>query len=394
MEICGFYIFSILNGFNMKQKLLRIVIYIAGFVGLYSFLATRSFPLMNAILIEKLDKESKEFSKYGELYYYSCIPEFRVEFGNRYGKYAMSDKNPDITDADILTYGDSFFGLAFQKCIPELLADTLDKKVFSYVTMDQYRSNPFYLLTDKGYTYNSEPKPFIYETVERLLPYKFQKEFPTSFDLRYEDIDRQTLKTRIKRFLFKKNTEELYDILLRQSYFTSKIYSYISMIRFNLFGYISPMTSIYKTHPEHWLFYEMEYTHELGGYYYPYTDREIQTYAENIFKLKNNLKSHYNLDLVFLPIPTRYTIYHKLVNDDPYNNFLPRLYSELDKRGVNYVNLYSPFVNSPDILYHGTDTHWNPKGVDIALKLVLEKISFPGSLSAGSDLFSFSNVPN
>ncbi len=378
----------------MKEKTLRIFIYIVGLICLYVFFAIRSFPLMNAILIEKLDKETREFSKYGELYYHSCIPEFRIEFDNQYGKYTISDKNPDIADADILTYGDSFFDLAFQKCIPELLADTLDKKVFSFVTMDQYRSNPFYLLTERGYTYNSEPKPFIYETVERLLPFKFRKEFPTSFEMRYEDLDRKPLRIQIRDFVFKKNSENLYDLALKQSYLTSKLYSLISMIKFDLFGYISPMTSLYRTHPKPWLFYEMEYTHELGGYYYPYTNEEIQNYADNILHLKNNLKSQYNLDLVFLPVPTRYTIYHKFVNDDPYNNFLPRLYKELDKRGISYVNLYSEFANSPDILYHGTDTHWNPKGVDIALKLVLEKLSLSESLSTDSELLLYSKNTN
>ena len=38
---------------------------------------------------------------------------------------------------------------------------------------------------------------------------------------------------------------------------------------------------------------------ELGGFYYPYTDEEIQNYAENILHLKNNLKKLYNLDLCF-----------------------------------------------------------------------------------------------
>ena len=68
---------------------------------------------------------------------------------------------------------------------------------------------------------------------------------------------------------------------------------------------------------------------------------------------------------------------------------------ELDKRGITYVDLYSEYANSSDILYHGTDTHWNPKGVDIALKLVLEKIKLqPESFTAESNLFSYSNVPN
>ena len=42
----------------------------------------------------------------------------------------------------------------------------------------QYRSNPFYLLNEREYTYNSDPKQFIYETVERNFTLKFQERIP------------------------------------------------------------------------------------------------------------------------------------------------------------------------------------------------------------------------
>jgi hypothetical protein len=67
-----------------------------------------------------------------------------------------------------------------------------------------------------------------------------------------------------------------------------------------------------------------------------------------------------------------------MVDNHPYNNFLPRLYKELDKRHVRYVNLYHEFISSTDILYYGTDTHWNKKGVDRALELTLEKMDTKG----------------
>lgn len=359
---------------------------------LLAFFAIRSFPLMNALLSEKMDKETRSFNKYGELYYYSCINDFRVEFGNKYGMYRLSDRNPKITEADILTYGDSFFDLTFQKNIPELLSDTLDKKVFSYVSTDPYRSDPFCILNEAGIKNNFSPRQFIYETVERNIAEKFLNPFNSNCSS--NSAYKGTIKEKIKYFVFKENSEKLYSVLLQQSKLTSKFYSLISSVKFKLFGYISSMTSIYKTHPEPWLFYEKEYTHELGGYYYQYTDKEIQTYADNILHLKNNLKSLYNFDLLFLPVPTRYTVYHKMVNNHPYNNFLPKLYKELDKRGINYIDLYTEYSKSNVILYHGTDTHWNPKGVDIALKHVLEKIDINSSLTTIPCYFPESKIPN
>jgi len=70
-----------------------------------------------------------------------------------------------------------------------------------------------------------------------------------------------------------------------------------------------------------------------------------------------------------------------VANDDHYNNFLPRLSKELDERGVNYVDLYNEFINSPDTLYFGTDTHWNKKGVDKALNLTLTKMNIDISMA-------------
>lgn len=363
----------------MKELHLKIIIFISGLICLYVFFAIRSFPLMNSILVEKMDKETREFTKYGELYYYSCIPDFAVEFGNQFGKYRLSDRNPTITEADILTYGDSFFDLQSQKNIPELLSDTLGKKVFSYISTDPYRSDPFCILNEAGFKSNTSPKKFIYETVERNIAQKFLDRFnPGCSD---DSNNKETVEEKTLDLIFKNNAENLYSVILQQSIFTAKLYSLTSSIKFRLFGYISSLTSKYTTEPDPWLFYEKEYTDELGGYYYEYTDEEIQSYADNILYLQDNLKSLYNLDLLFLPIPTRYTIYHKLLNNDPYNNFLPRLYKELDKRKINYLDLYTVYSESNEILYHGTDTHWNPKGVDIALNLILKNTNFGTSLS-------------
>lgn len=356
----------------MKEKLLRIVIYIAGSICLYTFLAVRFFPLMNGILSEKMDQETRDFNKYGELYYFSCIKDFKVKFKQQYKKYRLSDQNPEITSADVLTYGDSFFDCSFQKNIPEILSDTLDLKVYSYVTRDPSRANPFCLLNESGYKNSAGPKVLIYESVERNIPERFDEPFSNSCFSNL--VPKKSVKDEIMGFIFKKNSENLYDVMLKQSYLTSKVYAAISTFKFRAFGYISPLTAKYTTNPEPWLFHEKEYGHELGGFYYKYSDEEIMTYAENILVLKNNLKSQYNLDMVFMPIPTKYTIYHKLINNHQYNNFLPRLYEELDRRGIKYVDLYNEYVKSPDILYHGTDTHWNEKGVKIALDKVLKTV--------------------
>jgi hypothetical protein len=355
----------------MKEKNLRLIIYLLGAFCLFAFLAVRIFPLMNFSLSEKMDVETHDFTKYGDLYYYNCIADFKQDFPVPVRKYRLSEKNPALSDADILTFGDSFFDVSFQKTLPERLSDTLNAKVYSYMTQDPTQANPFCILNSNDYPKSSQSKYVIYETVERNVHVKFEK--PYEVDCVPHTI-KKTPVNQVRDFVFKHNTEKLYATLLKRGYFVNGIYEFFASLRFNLFGYISPLTAKYSVEKGPWLFYEKEFGNEAGGFAYQYTDDEIKLYADNILALSRNMKEAYNLDLIFMPIPNKYTIYHEIVDNHEYNNFLPRLYNELDKRHVMYVNLYHEFKSSPDILYYGTDTHWNKRGVDKALRLTLEKI--------------------
>jgi hypothetical protein len=78
--------------------------------------------------------------------------------------------------------------------------------------------------------------------------------------------------------------------------------------------------------------------------------------------------------MVFMVIPSKYTINHTLLNNDPYNNFIPRIYKGLEERGVPVIQIYEEFKNSDEVLYYGTDTHWKSNGVTIALEKTVDLI--------------------
>jgi hypothetical protein len=376
MGIIRLYLLSVLKDQAMKKEKLktkseklRILIFILGIICIYAFLAVRIFPFMNFVLSEKMDPRTHDFKKYGDLYYYSCINDFKKDLPVSVREYATSERNPSMNNADILTFGDSFFKVSFQKTLPERLSDTLNLKVFSYITEDPTQANPFCELNSDHFVNNGNSKYMVFETVERNIPVKFGEKY-----------DASCTRTEIKKspgdavihFIFKNNSEKLYAVMLKRGYFFNKLYGFFATMRFKLFGYISPLTEKYNMTRDPWVFYYKEYRDGPGCFYYPYSDEEIQTYADNILAMSENLKANYNLELVFMPIPNKYTIYHSMINNDEYNNFLPRLYTELDKRHVRYVNLYDEFNSSKDTLYYGTDTHWNKKGVDKALELTLE----------------------
>ncbi len=161
----------------MKEKNLRIIIYILGAVCLYAFFAVRIFPLMNFSLSEKMDVETHDFTRYGDLYYYNCISEFKQDFPAPVRKYRLSEKNPSLNNADILTFGDSFFDVSFQKTLPERLSDTLNLKVYSYMTQDPTQANPFCILNSNAYNKTGHSKYIIYETIERNVHVKFDKPY-------------------------------------------------------------------------------------------------------------------------------------------------------------------------------------------------------------------------
>ncbi len=78
------------------------------------------------------------------------------------------------------------------------------------------------------------------------------------------------------------------------------------------------------------------------------------------------------------------SIYHKFVHNDVYDNFLPRLCNETERRGVRTIRLYERFVDSKEILYFPTDSHWIGAGVNIALEVatrVLRSIPMIRALS-------------
>ncbi|MBA7533952.1 hypothetical protein ES705_26198 [subsurface metagenome] len=86
------------------------------------------------------------------------------------------------------------------------------------------------------------------------------------------------------------------------------------------------------------------------------------------------------MEFLFIAIPNKYTVCHSLINDDEYNELLPRINDCLEKKGVSVVRLYDDFMNSDKILFYGTDTHWNKNGVDIALSKTLEMLNKGGEL--------------
>lgn len=174
----------------------------------------------------------------------------------------------------------------------------------------------------------------------------------------------QKINTAIKQQLKKIN------YLIEENYLNSSINELISTLKFRFFKKISPLTPKYSLNPK-LLFYR----DEVDFYQNQPSQDNIIKIADNLAFISDQLKTRHHLDFIFIPMPTKYTIYHSLANEPTKNTFFTNLFSELTKRQVNYVDLYHPFINSQELLYLPSDTHWNQKGTELGLKEILKKIT-------------------
>lgn len=365
----------------MREKWLKIIIYLAGIVCIYAFLAVRIKPMFNTILTEKVLDGYWENVKYGELYYFGQVKYFRENLPTYSPdrKYRFTNRHPNIEDADILTFGDSFFDFSRLVTFPEQLGNTMNKKVH-YARMDL----PLDYLKERNYQ-SKETKILIYESVEYYIPIKFKQTHENNFVPDNRSLPRKAM-AEARDFVFYENTENNYSLILSRSYLTSWIYTAISTFKFNVFNYITKLTPEYSLDYDiPWLFYGEHINAPMIGYDYVHSNDEIDTLCNRIASLAFQLKEYYNIQMVFFPVPAKYTICHYLINNKPYNNFLPRIYEGLEKRGVPVIKIYDDYAGSKEILYYGTDTHWNQKGQDIAIKKTIEALD---SINAINNLIS------
>ena len=351
----------------MNEKLLKILIYTAGAVCLYAFIAIRIPPMFNVVLQEKIIPEYWENTKYGELYYFNFVKDFREDDLPAYSvKYRYTEKHPTLDQADIYLFGDSFLDFTRMTTFPERLGDTINQRAF-YARLDR----PLQYLEEHQYS-SSEEKIILFESAERYIPERFSQPHLIEPAPDSRSSIRQKVAS-VRDFIFLDNTDVLYGTLLSRNYLTTGLYSASTTFKFNAFKYITDMTPVYTLEEETpWLFYHDQLNGEPSSFYYQHSQEEIDTYCNNIADLASKLLDQFNLKMVFMAIPSKYTIYHTVVNNDPYNDFLPRLYAGLEERGIPYIPIYEDFMkakdNSSEPIYYGTDTHWTKKGLDMALE--------------------------
>jgi hypothetical protein len=303
-----------------------------------------------------------EYFNARDLYKHSFVDRFREDHPafnrvtNKITAYMDRPENPPFAQAPIAIVGTSFSDFRFVRSFPEVLGDRLGQPVHFTRHL-----NPFHVLTRTNYQ-AGPPKVLIYEMAEKGIyrrfatpPHleKYRREKPKPF---WEVLDTG-------------EAEKRYTALLQMSVPTHRLYRWIATWKFDHLGYISSLTPVYSTNPPV-LFFQSEVDDSPASFHYRHREQEIAHVCDQVAVMRDQLKTRYNLDLVFLPIPNKISLYSELVfPGEPYNQFLPRVYDGLRARGVEFIDLYHPFRASTNFLFFASDTHWNEQGIALAAEL-------------------------
>ncbi len=339
-----------------KERRLLYGIYMAGAIALIVFVVTKNEFLM--------EKATETMFDEGDLYRFAKVRDFKSEFPPSVEE-EQQDLDPD--EQTLFLVGDSFSNdNRGHQPFTSLLADTLGRKIYTYEagnTPEMF--NPVYFF--KMNNVRSGPdRIFILQRIERYIVPDLAP--PMDDDPAIEQPSAETFSSRYHQLedrMFVK-AEQNYQIFLTSSSITSPLVEWYKTGVFHLLGEISSMTPMYSLHPP-FLFYYEETNRDETSFYYHHSDTLISAIADNLEMLNDAMQSTYNATLVFMPVPNKYTIYHKFVNNDVYDDFLPRLCDEAERRGVHTIRLYERFIDSKKILYYPSDSHWNLTGMNIAL---------------------------
>ncbi len=113
--------------------------------------------------------------------------------------------------------------------------------------------------------------------------------------------------------------------------------------------------------------------------------RNLNNFSETISVIKeyNDYFSNKNIRFIFLPIPDKESIYSTQLPEEfkeyrKYNNYLPKLITELKKENIGVIDIYTSFTNKNDSMFYNLDdTHWNYIAVKLTSNISLEIINNP-----------------
>lgn len=247
----------------------------------------------------------------------------------------------DHDQYDVIVFGDSEItgsGLTQEKTFSELLSQKTKQTVYPFAPAD---INDF--VAEPRWS-ERPPKKVIFGRIESSL-HKIPR-------LHSEGIP----KKKTARFLFIEKMEDGIDYLLKFSFYRTAL----SKARYRLF----PKKVLLDPNTKMLFSAGALRARDIN---LNHLNRTIETIEEY-----DRFFSAQGVQFLFMPIPEKETIYAKnlpITHEEyrSYTHYMDQLYSELDKRQIKVIKLYEPFKREKERVFQLDDTHWNEKGVGIAV---------------------------
>lgn len=345
----------------MKQgRPLLYIMYAAGIAASCIFVVTKNETLMEAATAGMYDD--------GDLYRFAKVIHFKTELPPQ----QPDEQDADAMDADtveLIVIGDSFLeSCRGHRPFPAMLSDRLQEPV--YPVLAGYATeyfDPVYFCRKLGLD-PERRRIIILERVERYVvsTYSTMVDTSTAGPGQEAEPERETWWKTARRRWFTE-AQKNHEVFLTSSDYTTPIVELWNTFRFVTLGQISEETPVYSLDPPFLFEREESVPGPVTSFYYPHTDSLIDAIAGVIGEMSAILRTRYNAELVFMPIPGSYTLYHRFTNADPYDGFIPRLCEAVERQGTRTIPLYRTFKDSPEIVYLPTDTHWNATGAGLAV---------------------------
>jgi len=317
----------------------------------------------------------------GDLYGMSLVSDFQ----DRIVELPETDGITTIDKAKYIPFGDSFFATGYDS--PPVF-DFLQSKLSGGVYYHSFPVDPtpFSHLSQAGYQ-KGAPKVLIWETAEF---YSIDRALVAGASAGLAGTASTSLKaklsgliSRVGNFLaFFKPNRGREEYFVENNILVEPLRAWLKTKAFEWFGDIDGQTPIYSTNPK-MLFLNDDVTfRENTG-----KIAQIPELADNIAKVALVLKHDYNLQLVYMVVPNKLSVYADWLNQPnpyAYDNYIPLLQKALADRGVTYVDVYSAYVqakqkNPSQLLYYPGDHHFTPLGKTILEDALLKKLqSLPG----------------
>lgn len=308
----------------------------------------------------------------GDQYLISKIQDYKITNVKRFPQKI----NTPIQEADIIIMGDSFshVNLGYKN-----LADSIRVKTKLKVHIYNLNgsgelwtiTNPTEYLKKTNYRRTNERRILILQSVDRNTAVRYMNidtnknvhssEEEITFSL--YTILAQTQSQIITR------TKSL-EYFLTENNLTSTFSEKINTIRFHLYKDLPALTPQYSSNPKS-LFYSEEIKFENNQL----SKSDIKKLSKNIKAISDTLDTKYNLELVFVLMPNKYTAYKGFTNKEGNGGiFYNKIYKNLQDEKVKYIDLYHPLTGSKSFPYWPGDTHLNQVGHQIFIDQVMEGI--------------------